>query len=83
MEGNRTMTDTDVQAIVTALQVSNSHCRYEVSPDEMKDMMRFVKNWNRALEEGKNTIGKTILVLTISALFALLGLGVWAKTKGV
>lgn len=78
----RNLTDADIMAVVSALKSVNEHCRYDIAPEEMKEVVRFVKNWNAALERGQTTMWTTILVLVITGLFGLLGLGAWARLKG-
>lgn len=79
----RTMTDADIEAIVKAMQATtDSHCRYDVAPDDLAEAVRFFKNVNEALENSRRTVWNTLLVLIITGLFALLGVGFWSKLRG-
>jgi len=80
-ERARTMTDSDVQAIIIALKEHKCNCRYDIDPEEMKEMFIFVKNWNETIADGKKTIRTTILVSIITGLFLLLGLGAVARIQ--
>jgi len=82
MEETRNFTDGDLAALVNALHSVDHRCRYDVPPEELREMIRFVRNWNQALENGKGTIVTTILVLLVTGLVGLLGMGTYLKIKG-
>ena len=88
MKPERTLTDADIAALVQAfdagksLQTADAHCRYDIPPEELKEMVRLAKNWNQILENGQKTLWNTVIVLVITGLFTLLGLGAIARIRG-
>jgi len=74
----RTLSDGDVQAIAGAIIAATAEhpCRFaSMNPNDMSEAIIFYKNWNRILGESKGVVAKTILVLTVTALFGIMASG--------
>lgn len=82
----RSLTDADIEAFRKALRDTDhqASCRFmAIDPEEMKEMLTFYRKFNEALNDSKQTIRKTVLVLTISALTGMTVIGFWAKVKQI
>lgn len=82
MSEDRRISDADIRALVQALKAHEEHCRFKsIAPDDLHDVMVFVRSFSSALEEGKSVVRKTVLVLLIGGVVAILGLGSVEKLK--
>lgn len=82
MPEGRRISDADIQALVEAIKNHDDHCRFRtIEPNDLHDVMVFVRSFSAALEEGKSVVRKTVLVLLIGGVVAILGLGSVEKLK--
>ena len=80
----RRLSDDDIEAIIVAIEKRQEHvCRYNVTPDQLQSVVRFVGHIDSLLSETGSTIRKTIIVAGISGFIALLGIGAYAKIKQI
>jgi hypothetical protein len=81
---DRTISDADIKAIITAMIEHEEHCRFKsVEPKDLHDVMTFVRAFSVALEEGKSVVRKTLIVLFMGGIVAILGLGSVEKLKQI
>ena len=81
---DRTISDADIKALIEAMKDHETHCRFRsIQPDDLHDVMTFVRSFSSALEEGKSVVRKTLIVLLIGGVVAVLGLGSVEKLKQV
>lgn len=74
----RSITDEDVDAIASAiLSKSAGHsCRFNrLDPDVLEAAVEFYVNANKILTDSKGVVGKTLLVLIVTAMFGMLAAG--------
>lgn len=79
------LTEHDIEDIIHAFeQRPGLHdCRFKaVTEEDFYESVRFFKTMNENLNNGKNIIMKTILVLLVTFLFGVLGAGILGKIKG-
>ena len=83
--GTRNLTDDDLKAITDAFYAVETHpCRFEnIQPEDMKEAVKFLKHFNEIMQEGGSVVRKTIIVLGIGGLVALVGMGIMVKIKEV
>jgi hypothetical protein len=80
----RNLTDQDVEAIVKAIDLHNKSCRFNrVDPTEMEEAVKFVKNFNKAMEDSRGVFRRTVLVLCVGGFAALIGKGILTKIREV
>lgn len=78
----RRLSDDDINAICDALEKRQGHvCRFNVSPQEIDDAVRFQRHVNALVTETGSTIRKTIIVAGVGGMISLLVLGLYAKLK--
>jgi len=77
--------DTDIVKLVDALKAAgHSPCRFElVDPADLRHSIEFYKRMNTALDDSKNIIWRTIIVLLVSGIIALIGFGLFEKIKQI
>jgi hypothetical protein len=81
-EEKRTLSDSDIQAIVSAITSHENHCRFKtVQPDDLHDVMVTVRAFSSAMEEGKSVVRKTLIVLLIGGIVTLVSLGSGVKLQ--
>lgn len=81
-EGNRTISDADIKAIIEAIADHESHCRFKtVNPDDLHDVMVTVRAFSSAMEEGKSVVRKTLIVLLVGGIVSLVTLGSGVKIQ--
>lgn len=85
----RNLSPVDISAITKSIMEATAaanhaeHCRFlSISPEEMAECVKFFRNWNEIMESSKKTIRNTLLVLGVTGLFGLMGLGFWMKKGG-
>ena len=84
MGDERTLSDADITAIILAMREHDDHCRFKaVEPEDLHDVMTFVRSFSSALEEGKSVVRKTLIVLLIGGAVAVMGLGSVEKVKQI
>ena len=81
----RMLTDEDVAAIVAGIKESAGHtCRFEeIEEKDLKASVEFYKHFNSIMVESGSTLRKTILVLGVTGLVTIIGLGLVSKIKQV
>lgn len=81
----RQLADEDIKALVDEIERRQVHtCRFDsIKAADMEESIRFYKNWNKAFEESKSTVLKTLLTLLVTALVAALGVGSWSKLRQI
>ena len=82
----RTLSDEDISAITTALRGHDLEhlkvCRFNITnPEDLNEALMFYRKFNEALDESKSVVRKTILVIIISTIAGLIGVGFWTKLK--
>lgn len=90
------LSDSDVQRIVAEIiKQTNSQkegdedgeekenpCRFEgISPEELKEVVKFIRNVNGAMSDTKKIIRRAIILFLLSSMGIVLGLGIVAKAK--
>ena len=84
MGDERRISDADIKALIEAMKEHDDHCRFRtIEPEDLHDVMTFVRSFSAALEEGKSVVRKTIIVLLIGGIVAVMGLGSVEKLKQV
>ena len=84
MGDERRISDADIKALIEAMKEHDDHCRFRtIEPEDLHDVMNFVRSFSAALEEGKSVVRKTIIVLLIGGIVAIMGLGSVEKLKQV
>ena len=79
---DRNLTDEDIAAIVDAFKIQEHQCRFpEIEPGDLREAIKFYKHYNEMMAESGTVIRKTILVIGIGGLLALLGMGAITKIK--
>lgn len=79
---SRNLSDEDIAAIIDAVKAHEMHCRFKsIEPDDLRDVMTTVRAFNAAMEEGKSVVRKTLLVLLIGGVVALITLGSGVRIK--
>ena len=79
------LTEHDIEDIIRALESKSlvHTCRFGgVTQDEFYESVKFFKYLNSGFTSGRNIIAKTILVLLVTFLFGMIGMGVVTKIKG-
>ena len=79
----RTISDSDAKAIANAISESLVHpCRFpDIHQDDLAESIKFYKSMNKVAVGIGSTVGKTVLVLLIGGLVALMSLGTVSKIK--
>ena len=81
---DRTLSDADIRALIQAMKEHDDHCRFRhIEPEDLHDVMTFVRSFSAALEEGKSVVRKTLIVLLIGGIVAVMGLGSAEKLKQI
>ena len=81
---DRMLTDHDIDALVNALKEHESHCKFKsISAEDLHDVVTFVQSFKAAMDEGKSVVRKTIIVLLISGVVTLVGLGSGVKLNQI
>ena len=84
-DSGRRLHDDDIAAIVEQLsriKIEIHACRFANSePQELIDTIRFVRNFNNAMEESKSVVRKTLLVAVIGLLISVLSYGSTVQLK--
>jgi hypothetical protein len=80
---DRNLTDEDIKAITDALYAEDNHiCRFEnIKAEDMREAVKFYKNFNSVLQESGSIVRKTIIVIGVSGLVTIIGLGIMSKIK--
>jgi len=66
LSDTRVLSDADIEALIDAMKQHETHCRFKtIEPNDLHDVMHFVRSFSSALEEGKSVVRKTLLVLLI------------------
>ena len=81
------LTDEEIQKL--AVEVSNNislnihgNCTFkDINPNDLEEAVKFYKNFNSMMEDGKRTMLKTIISLSITGLFVLIAAGTVSKFK--
>lgn len=70
----RNLTDDDVAAIVEAISNQNHHaCRFSrIDTEVMEEAIKFYQKMNKIMDDSKGIVGKTILVLLVTALCGIM-----------
>jgi hypothetical protein len=75
----RRLHDDDIAAIaeqLSKIKIEIHACRFAASePQELIDTIRFVRNFNHAMEESKSVVRKTLLVALIGLFISVLSYG--------
>lgn len=72
-----------IKAIVKAEQEAASHvCRYDISPEDLGEVVRFFKAFSGAVEDSKTVVRRALLVFFLLGFLGLAGLGFWTRAKG-
>lgn len=81
---HRNLTDADIKELVIQInEAKHLNCRFDgISNDDLKEAVKFYKNFNSFMEESKSTIWKAVLVLGVGGTLTLLILGLITKLKG-
>lgn len=80
----RTLSDADIKALISAMKEHDDHCRFKtIEPEDLHDVMVFVRSFSAALDEGKSVVRKTLIVLLIGGIVAVMGLGSVEKLKQI
>lgn len=81
----RRLHDDDIAAIaeqLSKIRIEIHACRFSTSdPQDLIDTIRFVRNFNVAMEESKSVVRKTLLVAVIGLLISVLSYGSAAHLK--
>lgn len=82
MNDNR-LSDEDIKRIADAVAETVDHpCRFQrIEPDELQHMFEFYENFNGVLKESRGIFFRTLVRILVLGLFALIGLGSYAKIK--
>jgi hypothetical protein len=76
------LTDDDIKKLVDALKTEGHVCRFsDIDPSDLRHSVEFFKNVNEAMNDTRNIIRKTLIVLFIGGLVSLVSFGVWEKIK--
>jgi len=77
----RNLTNEDIDAIVAALIRSHTEsCRFStIDPEDLSEAIKFYKNFNKMVSEGKSTIMKAVLILIIGGFAGIVWLGFVTK----
>jgi hypothetical protein len=54
---------------------------HEVAPDDLKEAIKFYKNFNRMMAESGRTLRGLVVTLGFSTVVGLIVLGLWAEIK--
>jgi hypothetical protein len=54
---------------------------HEVAPDDLKEAIKFYKNFNRMMSESGRTLRGLVVTLGFSTVIGLIVLGLWAEIK--
>lgn len=75
----RTLTDSDVEAVVQGVADMYDCKPCPLDMDKAKEAIKFVENINAWFDGTKRTIWNTMLVAVVLGVLGLIMLGVWAK----
>jgi hypothetical protein len=81
---NRNLTNEDIIALVEALNKSQEGhaCRFaSISPEDLREMVKSHKNFNNIVSEGKSTIRKTLVVISVTCAVGVAVAGIVVKCK--
>ncbi len=73
----------EVRRIIIEEAVAAHKCRYDVTPDDMKETIKFVRSFNIAWTDSKRTIRKTILTIFVAGICGLIALGFYSKIQNM
>lgn len=68
--------------IKTEQEAANHPCRYDISPEDLGEVVRFFKAFSSAVEDSKTVVRRALLVFFLLGFLGLAGLGFWTKAKG-
>lgn len=74
-----------IKAIVKAEQaaaIEEHVCRYDISPEDLGEVVRFFKAFSSAVEDSKTVVRRALLVFFLLGFLGLAGLGFWTKARG-
>jgi len=78
----RYFSDADIEKLVETINEQHSMCRFgEISLEDMRESVKFYKNFNRLVDDSGNLVWKTILVTGIGGGLTLIWLGILAKIR--
>lgn len=73
----------EVRRIIIEEAVAAHKCRYDVTPDDMKETIKFVRSFNAAWNDSKRTIRKTVLTIFVVGICGLVALGFYSKIQNM
>ena len=78
----RYFSDADIEKLVETINEQHSMCRFgEIGLEDMRESIKFYKNFNRLVDDSGNLVWKTILVTGIGGGLTLIWLGIISKIR--
>jgi uncharacterized membrane protein YecN with MAPEG domain len=76
------LSDEDITAIVEEIDRQHLSCRYgDIPVQDMKEAVRFFKNFNETIESSKSVMWKTFIVIFSTGFITFLGWAIIAKIR--
>ena len=80
----RNLTDADIEAITTALREEQHACRFtDITTEDMVEAVKFFKHFNGIMQESGSMIRKTLIVVGVTGLITIVGVGAVTKFKQI
>jgi hypothetical protein len=81
----RTLSDADIKLIVEEMNRFRYHdCRFDtIQLEDLKEAVKFYKNFNEIMSDSKRTILKTLLSISVVGLLTVIIIGAAAKMRDI
>ena len=81
------LSEEDIKKLAVRLSANidiklHDNCKFtNIDPEDLEEVVKFYKNFNKIVEEGKITLWKTLVIGITTGTMSLILLGIWHKIK--
>lgn len=72
------------ELIATALanqQATQHICRYHIAPEDMDELMKFIKSFKAAVDDSKSMARRWMIGMALAIISGLIGFNTWKQLK--